>query len=65
MSDRIVLNAYQLEARPFWKSRPFINPDKALIRNAMRYERENQDTKLEMTGVASLSSNLQQIDWKI
>ncbi len=65
MSDRIVFNAYQREARPFWKSRPFINPDKAISRNAVQYKKKDQDPELDLLGKVSLSANFQQIDWKI
>jgi hypothetical protein len=32
MSEMVHLDKFVLEAKPFWPDKPFINPDKALIR---------------------------------
>ncbi|MBC8205135.1 hypothetical protein ISS30_07510 [bacterium] len=43
MSDRISLNKLQYEAVPFFKQRPFINPDKAVVKHEMPFKENYRD----------------------
>ena len=44
MSDRISLNSLQREAKPFWLPKPFINPDKAIMKPEMPFSQKYRDT---------------------
>lgn len=44
MSDTISLNSLQREAKPFWLEKPFINPDKAILKPEMPFTQKYRDT---------------------
>jgi len=43
MSSRINLNEMLIEAQPFWRERPFINPDKALVKYELPLKKNFMD----------------------
>lgn len=43
MSVDISLNSLQYEAVPFVRNRPFINPDKAIVKNELPFTKNFQD----------------------